>query len=63
MKIVKWLIKKGVINPYNLQFGQFKGTVPQYKDHGSYFKLYMLKRYVDYPTYQKYRIKYSQSYD
>lgn len=63
LKDVKWLIDKGVFNPDDLQFGQYKGVVAQYKDHGHYFRLSMLRKYIDSLAYQKYRIKYSQNYD
>jgi len=59
---VKWLLDDKLIDENKLQYGQYIGTVPQFKDYGFNFKLNDLKPFIDDRRLNQYILKYSKFY-
>jgi hypothetical protein len=44
---IKWAIENNILNPDDLQYGQWIGNVPQFKDYGYDFKIEILKSFAN----------------
>lgn len=60
---VKWLLNKGLLDVDKLQYGQYIGTVPQFKNLGFNFKLSDLKGFIDDKRMNQYILKYNKFYE
>jgi hypothetical protein len=60
---VRWLLGNGLLDENKLQFGQYVGQVPQFKDYGFKFNLDVLKIYAGEAKYKHYLEKYRKFYE